>query len=189
MTLSRILSRDEVSRLRDADRILLGAERSRLESVAEAARVGQDMLDEARLKALKESTRTAARLIAKAEAAAEARLQNIEPELARLVAQTVRSILGSFEPEEASYLAALNALSQLRDQRRGRIFAAADTLAPVRRAVEALGESGPEILSITADPAFEPGRAVLTSFSGSTEIGLGALTARALAPWEDEGEP
>lgn len=185
MSQSRILRRDEIGRLREADRILLEAEQTRVESRESAARMERDIVSEARLLALKESTRTAARLIAKAEEAAETRIRNMEPELARLVARTVRSILGDFEPEEASYRAALHALAQLRDHRRGRIFASAEMVAPIRQAVDELGETGPEILSVIPDPAMEPGQAVLASDRGSAEIGVAALTDRALQPWED----
>lgn len=185
MTSGRILRRDEVRRLREADRILREAEQTRADSQETAARFEQSMMSEARLKALRESARTASRLIAKAEEAAESRLRNMEPELARLVAQTVRNILGAFEPEEATYLAALNALEQMRIHRRGRIFAAADTVAPIRRAVEDLGPNGPEIVAIIPDPALEGDRALLTSDQGSVEIGLSALTERALQPWEE----
>ncbi|WBU57182.1 hypothetical protein [Paracoccus sediminicola] len=184
MSRSRILSRDEVGRLRAADRILRDAERAERESREHSAKLEQDIVSEARLKAMRESARTAASLIARAEEAAEARLRDLEPELARLVAQTVRSILGDFEPEEASYLAARQALSKLRDHRRGRIFAAPEMAGPVGRAVDDLGENGPEILSVIPDPAMERGSAVLSSDRGSTEIGLDRLTAQALSPWE-----
>lgn len=184
MSARRILSRAELDRLRTADRILAEAETTRQQSREQGARLQQEMLGEARLAALREATRTASRLIAQAEAAAEARLRNIEPELARLVARTVRSILGEFEPEEASYLAARQALARLRDHRHGRIFADPGLLAPINRAVDALGADGPEILSVAPDPALEPGRALLTSDRGSAEIGLAAMIDRALAPWE-----
>lgn len=182
----RILRREDIGRLREAEGLLRDAEATKRASEAEAKRIEQTAIDEARQKALRESTRTAARLIAQAEAAAERRLKNLEPELARIVAETVRAILGNFEPEEATYHAALTALSQLRDHRRGRIFAAPDVVAPVSRAVAELGDAGPEIVGVHADPALDPGRAVLTSDHGSAEIGLKALADQALRPW-DEG--
>ncbi|RMC34941.1 hypothetical protein [Paracoccus alkanivorans] len=188
MTASRILRREEIGRLREADRILHEAEQTRRSSHEDAARLEKSIVGEARLQALRESTRTASRLIAKAEEAAQTRLRNMEPELARLVAQTVRSILGAFEPEELSYRTALQALRQLRDHRRGRVFAAPDTVGPVRRAVEEVGTEGPEILSVIPDPALEPGRAFLTSDHGSAEIGPAALTDRALRPWEEHAD-
>ncbi|SMO45443.1 hypothetical protein [Paracoccus laeviglucosivorans] len=188
MSPARILPREEIDRLREADRILRDAEQTREESRETTARMQQDMMSEARMQALRESTRTAARLIAKAEEAAEARLKNMEPELARLVARTVRSILGDFQPEEATYLAARHALAQLRDHRRGRIFAAEDTIEPIRRAVDDLGGEGPEILAVIPDPALDAGRAYLSSDRGSAEIGRDALVDRALAPWEGQTE-
>lgn len=186
---SRILRRDEIGQLRKADSILRDAEASKARSEESVARMEKAAVNEARLRALQESTRTASRLIAQAEEAAEARLRNMEPELARLIAQTVRMILGNFEPEEASYLAAAHALSQMRDHRRGRIFAADEMVGPVRRAVDELTEHGPEILSVISDPALDPGRAVLTSDRGSVEIGLSALTDRALRAWEEQAAP
>lgn len=185
----RILRRDEVGRLREADSILRDAEATRQRSQDAAVQMEKTAINEARRRALQESARTASRLIARAEEAAEARLRNMEPELARLIAQTVRTILGNFEPEEATYLAALHALTQMRDHRKGRIFASDEMVGPVRRAVDALGPDGPEILSVISDPALDPGRAVLTSDRGSVEIGLGALTDRALRAWEEQEDP
>lgn len=186
MNANRILRREEVGRLREADRILREAEQTRQSSREDAVQLEKDIVSEARLRALRESTRTASRLIAKAEEAAQTRLRNMEPELARLVADTVRSILGDFESEELTYRTALQALRQLRDHRRGRVFASTDTVGPVRRAVDEIGADGPEILSVIPDPALEPSRAFLTSDRGSAEIGSAALIDRALQPWEEQ---
>lgn len=183
----RILRRQDLGRLRDADDILRDAEATRRASEIEARRIEQTAVDEARQEAVRESARTAASLIAQAEAAAERRIRNLEPELARIVADTVRGILGAFEPEEATYRAALTALAQLRDHRRGRIFAAPDVATPVARAVAELSSNGPEILGVHTDPALDPGRAVLTSDHGSAEIGLKAQIDQALRPWEGGG--
>lgn len=184
----RILRRDAIGRLRDADSILRDAELTRQRSQESAAKLEEDIISEARLRAMQEAARTASRVLVEAEQAAEARMKSMEPELARLVAQTVRAILGEFEPEEASYLAARQALSQMRDHRKGRIFASADMVQPVRRAVEELGPDGPEILTIAADAALEDGVAILSSERGSAEIGLSALTDQALKAWDEQAE-
>ncbi|MFV0386005.1 hypothetical protein [Paracoccus sp. (in: a-proteobacteria)] len=182
---SRILRRDDLGQMRSAEKILRDAEESRQLSEEQAARMGDDIVSEARQRALHEAARTASRVIAEAEQAAETRLRNMEPELARLVAQTVRLILGEFQPEEATYLAARNALSQMREHRNSRIFASEEVVEPVRRAVEELGQDGPEIVAVIPDPALEPGRISLNSDRGSAEIGLDALISRALQTWED----
>lgn len=179
-----ILRSDELRQLRQAESILRDAETARRDSETAAAAEAQSVLTEARQKALRDSARTAARLIAQAEAKAQERLVGLEPELARLVAHTVRQIVGDFAREEATYHAALTALRQFREHRRGRVFAAPDIAAPIDRAVEDAGASGPEILDVHTDHALEPGRAVLTSDQGSAEIGLGALTDQALRAWE-----
>ncbi|MDO5621572.1 MAG: hypothetical protein Q4G24_08900 [Paracoccus sp. (in: a-proteobacteria)] len=180
----RILRRDEVGRLRQADSILHDAEQHRLASREQVEKLERDVLSEARNRAFRESARTAARVLAEAEAAAQRRLTALEPELARLVAMTVRRIIGEVEPHEAAYRAALTALRQMRDHRRGRIFAAPDSVMAVERAVNDLDGDGPEIIGLHRDPALEPGRAVLTSDHGSAEIGLAALTDQALRAWE-----
>lgn len=186
----RILRRDQVGRLRQTDAILRDAEQHSQASRAQAEQHQRDLMAEARGKALRESARTAARVLAEAEAAAQRRLTALEPELARLVAMTVRRIIGDFAPHDAAHRAALTALRQMRDHRRGRIFAAPDTLEPVERAVADLGpDGGPQILGIHPDPALDAGRAVLTSDHGSVEIGLAALTDRALQAWEPDGAP
>ena len=105
-----------------------------------------------------------------------------------MVALTVRRIVGEYAEDEATYHAALTALRQMRDHRKGRIFAAPDVIAPVTRAAADAGEAGPEIVGLHPDPALAPGRAVLTSDHGSAEIGLRALTDQALKAWE-EGTP
>ena len=63
-----------------------------------------------RARALREATRAAAEVVARAEIEAEEKLRRLEPTLARLVARTVREVVGALEPEEAAYLTALNAL-------------------------------------------------------------------------------
>lgn len=183
----RILRRDDLDRLRRAETVLRDAEAQRRDTQAAAAAEARDLLAEAQRNALKESARTAARLIARAEETAERRLNDLEPELARLVALTVRRIIGEMEPEEATRAAALNALRHLREHRQGRIFAAPDIAAPIDAAAREAGPEGPEILSVTADPALDPGRALMVSDRGSTELGLAALTEQALRPWT-EGE-
>ena len=185
----RILRRDQVGQLRQADAILRDAEQHSQASRQQAEQHQRDLMAEARNKALRESARTAARVLAEAEAAGQRRLTDLEPELARLVAMTVRRIIGDYAPHDAAHRAALTALRQMRDHRRGRIFAAPDTLEPVERAVADLGPDGPQIIGVHPDPALDAGRAVLTSDHGSAEIGLAALTDRALQAWEPDGAP
>lgn len=187
----RILRRSDLDRLRNAEEVLRDAETQRRDSQAQAAAEARDLLADAQRSAMKESARTAARLIARAEETAQRRLDELEPELARLVALTVRRIIGEIEPETATRLAALNALRQMRDHGRGRIFAAADVAAPIEAAARDIGADGPEILSITTDPALDRGRALMVSDHGSVELGLSALTEQALRPWTEgmETEP
>ena len=183
----RILRADEVDRLRRADAILYAAEQTRQATEAAAARAAETLIDDTRRKALRESAQAAARLIARAEAAANERLNALEPELARMVALTVRQIVGDYAEGEATYHAALTALRQMREHRRGRIFAAPDVVAPVARAATDAGTDGPELIGLHTDPELAPGRAILTSDHGSAEIGLRALTDQAVRPWEETG--
>ena len=90
---------------------------------------GRVVLEGRDMTGLPDRARTAARLIAQAEAKAQERLVGLEPELARLVAHTVRQIVGDFAREEATYHAALTAMRQFREHRRGRVFAAPDIAA------------------------------------------------------------
>lgn len=181
----RILRRSDLDRLRQAEDVLRDAEARRRDTQAQAAAEARDLLAEAQRSAMRDSARTAARLIARAEETARRRLDELEPELARLVAMTVRRIIGEIEPEEATRLAALNALRQMRDHGRGRIFAAPDVVAPIEAAAHEVAGEGPEILSIAADPALDPGRALMVSDHGSAELGLAALTRQALRPWTE----
>lgn len=185
----RILRRDDLDRLRQTEHLLRDAQVAHRDTQAAAAREAQGLLAEAQRQALRDSARTAARLIARAEETAERRLRDLEPELARLIAMTVRRIIGEMEPEEATRLAALNALRQLRDHRRGRVFAAPDIAPAIEAAVQAAGADGPEVLSVNADPALDHGRALMVSDHGSTELGLAALTEQALRPWTGDAEP
>lgn len=190
----RILRRGDLDRLRRSEEVLRDAEARSRDTQAQAAAEARDLLAEAQRNAMRESARTAARLIARAEETARRRLDELEPELARLVAMTVRRIIGEIEPEAATRLAALNALRQMRDHGRGRIFAAPDVAGPIEAAAAQIGAGGPEILSITADAALDPGRALMVSDHGSAELGLAALTEQALRPWTegaaaDPGDP
>ncbi|ARJ70449.1 HrpE/YscL family type III secretion apparatus protein [Paracoccus contaminans] len=184
-TVPRILKRDQLDGLRRAEAMLREAEAQSQDTRSAAAAEARALLEQAQRRALKESARTASRLIARAEETARARLDGLEPEIARLVALTVRRILGDIEPEAATRAAALNALRQLREHRQGRIFAAPDIAAPIAAAVDAAGPAGPEILSVATDPALDPGRALMISDRGSTELGLAALTEQALRPWTE----
>lgn len=185
---SKIVRRGDLVRLREADTILREAMTARRESEAAVAAHEKQILADAHQRALRDAAKTASRVIAEAEAATNARLLDLEPEIARLVARTVRAILGTYEPEEATYRAAVNALSLMRDHRQGRIFAAEDTAAALRRAVADLGPNGAEITEVFIDPALDRGRAHLVSDRGSAEIGLAALTDKALRAWDGGGD-
>ncbi|MBK4214322.1 hypothetical protein JJJ17_00135 [Paracoccus caeni] len=181
---SRILRKKDLAKLRDAERILREAEEASEASKQAAMALEQEILDAAHKRALREAARAASRVIADAEAATSNRMQNMETELAQLVSQTVRAILGSYATEEATYRAALNALSQMREHRQGRIFAAQDVVDLMRRAVTDLGDDGAEVTQILTDTGLAPGQAFLVSDRGSAEIGLSALTDSALRIWD-----
>lgn len=181
---SRILRKEDLARLRDAERVLREAEDADRASRQATQEREQEFLQAARKRALREAARTASQVIADAEAATTSRMKNMETELAQLVSQTVRAIIGSQAPEEATYRAALHALSQMREHRQGRIFAAQDVVDLMRRAVSDLGGEGAEVSQVMTDPALAPGQAFLVSDRGSAEIGLSALTESALRIWD-----
>ncbi|QFQ89058.1 hypothetical protein F8A10_16750 [Paracoccus kondratievae] len=184
---SRILRKKDLAKLRDADRILREAEKASETSRQSAKVLEQEILDAAHKRALRDAARAASRVIADAEAATSSRMQNLETELAQLVSQTVRAILGSYAAEDATYRAALNVLSQLREHRQGRVFAAPDVVDLMRRAVTDLGKDGAEVTQVLTDSGLASGQAFLVSDRGSVEIGLSALTDSALRIWEGPG--
>ena len=183
----RILRREDLARLRDADEVLRDAEARAHETRAEAERQTSTILTEAHARALREATRAAAEVVARAEIEAEEKLRRLEPTLARLVARTVREVVGALEPEEAAYLTALNALRQMRDHRGARIYTSADMVEPLRRAVQDAGPGAAEVTALTVDERLAPGRAILSSDRGHAEIGHKAVLDAALRPF-DGGE-
>lgn len=186
---SKIIRRADLAKLRQADAVLQEAEDARRASDTAIAENERKVMADAQHRAMREAAKTASRVIAEAEQATHARISDLEPEIARLVARTVRAILGSFEPEELTYRSAVNALSLMRDHRQGRIFAAEDVAAPLRRALADVGQNGAEVTEVFVDAALDPGRAYLVSDRGSAEIGLAALTDKALRAWDGDDAP
>ncbi len=181
-----IVRRVDLAGLRRADRIVRDAEAHRAQTELQAQEAHDDLLEAARKKALLDSTRTAARLIADAEEEARRKIAELEPQLAKLVADTVRAILGDMEPEEVRYRAALNALRTLRDHHNGRIYCPSSMAQTMRRAAADVPPGGAEVQSVVIDDQLEDGVAVLSSDKGHTDIGLAALTDAALQAWEED---
>lgn len=180
----RILRREEIKVLQRADALLVEAEAVLAAARQDAEALRARTLEEAQARARAESTRTAAGIIARAEAAASDRMRRLEPQLAALVSRTVAEVIGSLDLGEATRLATRTALSRLRDHGRARIHTAPDVAEAVREAVASMGGGpGPEIVDVAVDPALEPGRATVTSERGSVEIGLAAQIEAATRPW------
>ena len=184
----RIMRREEIETLRRAEALLAEAKAvlERAQREAEALRVR--IVEEAQARARAESARTAAGIVARAEAAASERMNRIEPQLAALVSRTVAEIIGSLDVTEAARLATRTALGRLHDHGRARIHAAPDVAEAVRGAVASMKDPGPEIVDVAIDPALEPGRTIVTSERGSVEIGLAAQIDAALRPWRNGAE-
>lgn len=183
----RILSRETVEQLEGAGRVRRQAERIREAATREAERLREDLLAEARQRALRESARTAARIVAEAEMTAERQLKEIEPALARLVADTVEDIIGAGDRQETVRLATLQALKRLRDHRRARLLAAPDVVDAVRAAVALLpdDDSVAQVLEVAVDERLEAGRTLLSSDRGHAEIGLPDQVAAATEAFRD----
>lgn len=189
MKSGKIVRRADLDNLRRAESILQNAETTRQQSEQAAEVMREAVLKEARNKALKESTRAAAKMIAEAEATAAKKLLELEPEMARLVAETVREIIGQFDTDEAIYMASLTALKKLRDHQSGRVYCNSHTASPIRRAIADLPEGNVEIEGLVIDDNLENDRAIISSNRGHAEIGLTALTDAALKAWETEAAP
>ena len=76
-TVPRILRRDQLDGLRRAETVLREAEAQSQDTRSAAAAEARALLEQAQRRALKESARTASRLIARAEETARARLEAI----------------------------------------------------------------------------------------------------------------
>ncbi len=181
----RILRRDTVAVLQSADRLLRDAQAEHRQALLDGDRLRDTALRDARAEALRERTKAAAAMIARAEIEAETRLRALEPELGRLVADTVLKVIGAVDAPEAVMRATTLALSRLKDHRRARIHVAPDIAEPVRQAVAAAGDTGAEVISVVVDDKLEPGRCVLSSHQGHVEIGLAAQVDAATRPWRD----
>jgi|GEM_PF-3510340 len=183
----RIISRTEVERLRAAELVISEAKESRKQTLEEAEVKKQEILEGARARALKESAQAATRLIVDAEISAERRLKALEPELARMVSETVTKIIGSMETDDAVIRATTQALVRLRNHRRARILVAPDVADAVCQAVANLSDNAAEIVDVQVDPRLEPGRTILSSDLGHVEIGLPAQMEAATSVWQDTG--
>ena len=185
---SRILSTDEVDTLFGVQALIDEAENALADAIEEGEKRKEEILEEARQRMLQDSASHAARVLMDAEAAAERQMRSLEPTLARLVAQTVRQLIGDMDENLATERAVTQALTRLKDHRRARITAAPDVADSVRAAVANAGGHGAEVIEIKVDPALEPGRTVLSSDRGFVELGLAAQIAQANAAWESDGD-
>lgn len=183
-----IVRRVELEGLRRADRIVQNAEAQRhaIEQNAEAERSA--MAEEARQSVLREAAQAATRVIAEAEEEARKKLIDLEPQLAELVAETVRAIIGEMETEEASYRAALTALRRMREHKMGRIYCDSETAPAIRRAVSELPDGSADIEGVVIDDTMRPGEVVVSSDRGHAEIGVQAQLDKALKAWEPDDD-
>lgn len=182
----RILRQDDVQALRTADRLLHDAKAMHARALAEVDALRDETLRRARAEALRERATAAATMIARAEIDAETRLRNLEPEIGRLVADTVLQVIGALDGAEAVTRATASALERLKDHRRARIRVAPDVADAVRAAVASVGGTGAEVMSVTVDERLEPGRCILSSGAGHVEIGLAAQIEAATRPWRGD---
>ena len=174
----------DLEKLRNADQVLREAEALKVEALKEAEGMKADILAAARDQAVKDSVRAATTVIARAEIEAETRLRKLEPDLARLVSDTVLKVLGSLDDADAVTRATATALHRLRDHRKARIRTAPDVATSVRKAV-AETTDGADIVAVEIDERLAPGRTILSSDRGHVEIGLPGLLETAIAPWRD----
>ena len=181
---ARIIPREEVEARRGLAAARAALAREVEEARAAAAAERDTILEAARNRALRDSARSAMKVIAEAEAAAEHRLSVLEPQIAALVAETVREVVGRLDRDDAVRGATEQALLRLRAHRRARITTAPDVVDAVRAGVAAADGAGAEVVSVTVDPRLESGRATLSSDRGHAEIGLDDQVAAVTEAWD-----
>ena len=183
---ARLLSPREVEAHRRADGLVAEAEARLAEARAEAERLKRAAIEEARAVAEREAGELKIAALAESERAAAERLAALEPQIARLICDTVASVIGDLDHAEVSARATAKALSRLKEHRRVRIKAAVDAASAARRAVEMAGAI--DLLEIVVDPRLSPGQICCSSDKGHAEVGLDAQIAAATAPWRDDLE-
>lgn len=188
MTMARLIRRKEVEELRGVDVLRAQLEREFTERREALEAEREKILQDARERALRDSMQAAAKIVVDAEAAAERRISSLEPEIARLVAETVAQVIGDMDQDEAVRRATINALLQLKTHRRARIMTAPDVAQSVRSAVTQVAGQGAEVIDFEVDERLEPGRTVLSSELGHVEIGLSDQVAAVCEVWAGEPE-
>ena len=187
-----IVRRDEAAPVLDGTAFLEAARRAAegLERDVTAA------LDEARRRGYadgrREACSEAARLLADAQARADAFLAGLEADLARLALDAVRRILAGFDDATLAVEAARSALLQARTDRRLSLIVGPELAEPMQRMVASLAApgGGDRRIAVEANPRLAGGRCVLATPDGYVELGAHeqlAAMARSLDAAVDTG--
>lgn len=188
MTALRLIKREEVERLRSVDALRAALEQDFAERRAALEAEREKILKDARDRALRDSTQAASKIIMEAEAAAEKRINSLEPVIAQLVSATVAQIIGEIDRDDAVERATANALLQLKSHRQARVTSAPDVANAVRRAVHKTAGHGADVVDFEVDERLEPGRTLLSSDHGHVEIGLEDQIKAVCEVWDTEQE-
>lgn len=186
MTQARIIKRHELAQLRAVDAARVEMEQDFANRRAVLDRERAEILEEARTRAMRDSMQAATKVVMDAEAAAQSRLQSLEPQVAALVSATVAQVIGDMDQSEAVTRATREALLNLKDHRRARVISSPDVAAAVRAAVNQIGNDGADVIEVAVDERLEPGRTVVSSDKGHVEIGLADQIAAISEVWEEE---
>lgn len=155
------------------------------EAVAEARRQGY-------ADGRREACAEAARLLADAQAQADAYLAALDKDLARLALDVVQRILAAFDDETLALEAARTALLQTRRERHLSLIVGPELVAAMRRMIADMATPGDGAMRVTveADARLDGGRCILATRDGYVELGareqLGAM-ARSLEAVIAEG--
>lgn len=180
---SPIIRREDIPTIRDADALFAKAQAALSTAQEQAEQLRIAATEEAARHAAEQSVLRISSLISKAEREVTERLQQLEPEIAGLVADVVRQVVGDMDRTEAIRAATQTALHRFREHRQIRLTAAPDIVEDVLEAVP----PGPEI-AVRSDPRLDAGRVILSSDRAHADIGLAELLDAALAPWTEASE-
>lgn len=164
----------DVSRLHDqakADLKAAGDEAIRLKASAKV---------DGRAQGLADGCAAAAELLAEAERQVIERAEGLEETLAKLVAETVRRIIGQGDWSDTVRAAVRTSLERMSTKETHRLHISPDMAAPVHAALADIEKT----LTVLVDESLPEGTALLSTDQGHAHIGLEAQLSAGLAAFE-----
>jgi flagellar biosynthesis/type III secretory pathway protein FliH len=169
--------------------ILEDARKQADEMISGAAVEAEAIKDEARRRSTTQSIETLHSVSEEGHRLVERTVAALEQEIAKVIVMTVRQIIGSFDPDDATKQMITRAIVRLLDHDRATVICATDMAEIVRSSLTELKSDHDSVPDLRIDPNLSGGRVVFSSEYGHVEIGTEAQIATALEPWAANDVP